>query len=156
MTSTHWRRQSQNILTFYSPVLNTKKPGLTEHPDRFESADSLGTCFDTSSHPGSFFGTTIFSSCFSIRNWFMQQLTAVKYLIFLFLQRYFKFNVCNFSCVRVSSLLRQSLCLRCVADALWLTCRQFPMPKYLLNELRLNWRWTPACSSSQIRVSGNV
>lgn len=90
----------------------------------------------------------IFHSCFNMQNWFMKHFNAPKHLILLFPPCSFKYS-CNLVFVWVPALPRQSVCLHWVSDALWLTCRQFPIPKYLLNELRLNWGWTPACSSSE-------
>lgn len=92
--------------------------------------------------------SAIFHSCFNMLNWFMKHFNAPKHLILLFLPCSFKY-LCNLVFVWLPALPRQSVCLHRVSDALWLTCRQFPIPKYLLNELRLNWGWTPACSSSE-------
>lgn len=81
-----------------------------------------------------------------VQNWFMEHFNAPKHLILFFPPCSFKY-LCSLVSVWVPTLLKHSACLHWVSATLWLTCRQFLTPKYLLNELRLNWGWNKSALS---------
>lgn len=49
-------------------------------------------------------------------------------------------------CGYVSTRPKQPERFHRVADAIWPTCRQFPKPEYLINDLRWSRGWISACS----------